>query len=61
MDEHKGDLTAYYKELYDCECEKNDQLVAQLEEAEKHIEELDTSWAGSRTALRGSFPSRCGA
>lgn len=41
MDEHKGDLTAYYKELYDCECEKNDQLVAQLEEAEKHIEELD--------------------
>ena len=41
MDEHKGDLTAYYKELYDCECEKNDELVAQLEEAEKHIEELD--------------------
>lgn len=41
MDEQKGDLTAYYKELYDCECEKNDQLVAQLEEAEKHIEELD--------------------
>lgn len=41
MDEQKGDLTAYYKELYDCECEKNDELVAQLEEAEKHIEELD--------------------
>lgn len=41
MDEHKGDLTAYYKELYDCECEKNDELMAQLEEAEKHIEELD--------------------
>lgn len=41
MDEQKGDLTAYYKELYDCECEKNDELMAQLEEAEKHIEELD--------------------
>ena len=41
MDEQKGDLTAYYKELYDCECEKNDELVAQLEEVEKHIEELD--------------------
>lgn len=41
MMEEQKDLTEYYKQLYDMECEKNDQLVAQLEEAEKHIEELD--------------------
>ena len=36
-----SNLIEYYKQLYDIECEKNDQLVAQLEEAEKRIEELD--------------------
>ena len=41
MMEEQKDLTEYYKQLYDMECEKNDQLVGQLEEAEKHIEELD--------------------
>ncbi len=34
-------LTEYYRALYNRECEKNDELAAQLEEAEKHIEELD--------------------
>ena len=40
--QESGDnLTEYYRTLYNRECEKNDELVAQLEEAEKHIEELD--------------------
>lgn len=38
---NEANLTEYYKQLYDIECEKNDTLVAQLEEAEKKIEELD--------------------
>ena len=37
----EDNLTEYYRTLYNRECEKNDELVAQLEEAEKHIEELD--------------------
>ena len=39
--ESSDNLTEYYRTLYNRECEKNDELVAQLEEAEKHIEELD--------------------
>ena len=59
--QESGDnLTEYYRTLYNRECEKNDELVAQLEERRSTLRSWTTSWGVSRTVSPGSCPSPCG-